>query len=159
MEIKSVLKNELKKIYFIILFKRKKEEKSDDFKFKNNNEPKCIFSKINESKHSFLYIKIFKYNIKIGKKRNQINLEFSIDNENYRISFDVKDNSFIFNVDLEKYIYFVNIKMIIDQNVISLGEKMNYFIESLIQSKEEDKLKDLYLDSINLYSKKKVLIF
>ena len=75
------------------------------------------------------------------------------DNEKFIVNFDIKESTFVYNLDFKKDRNFYKSKKIIEQNIENY-EKMNYYIESLNESKEENKLNILFNDSINIYSKK-----
>ena len=82
-------------------------------------------------------------------------MKFTIDEKDqYTINFEVKEAYFIYNLELKlkKNVGFAQKE--IKQDIIDYCEKMNYFKESLIDSKEENKLDDLFYDSIDVYSKK-----
>ena len=79
-------------------------------------------------------------------------LGFYFDNKNYKLQFNnTRDQTFIFNPTLVKSdIFFKNTE--INQNEISLNEKMNYFIDFILEfNLGKDKLDKLYNDSIKLY--------
>ena len=140
---------ELKEIYFIIILNENEINKPFQFD-ENKNPPKCIFTKKNDKGD---IINIFKYIIK--KKKNKVELKFSIeDNKAFFASFDAKESYFIFNLDLTSERYLYKSKKTINQNTIQNYEKMNYYKESLLESKEDDKLDILFIDSIKEYSKK-----
>ena len=147
MEVKPNTKKESKEVYFLIIDKENK-----DFHNKGNkNSPKCIFTKKNDKGDN---IKIFKYTVEKEKKENSVELEFiNKDNEKFIVTFDIKESTFVYNLDFKKDRNFYKSKKIIEQNIENY-EKMNYYIESLNESKEENKLNILFNDSINIYSKK-----
>ena len=149
--------NEMAKIIYLIIYFYRKEEKAkktDEIKFnKNEKEVQCIYTKKNENKNNLTeFIKVIKSKVKVDKKMNY-NIDFSIENEKYNISFDAKNSYFIYDLSLTLIRSFQT-KKSINQNSIKYYEKMNYFIDALIQNKEEEKLDILYQDAINLYSLK-----
>ena len=158
----NIIRNETKEIYFIILYprekikkgKNEKNERNEEFIFdKIENPPISIYTKFKDEKEKIFYIKVYKYLIKKEKKVSNINLDFSIDNNKYSIDFDVKESSFIYDINLREDRAFYKTKKDIPQNTIDYYEKMNYFMESLKESKEDDKSDILFADSIILYSK------
>jgi len=146
-----------KEIYFLIFYPNEEKEKPDELDFSISEiKPKIIYiteTKIENDK--YLYKKVFK------KKESSpnISLNFNLGKDNYIISFIIKENSFVYDVTLEKRNkYLPNIaKENIDQNTIEYYNKLDIFIDALKQNKEEDKIEILYKDTIELYSKKKTI--
>ena len=148
MLVKPKTKKESKEVYFLIIDK----ENNDFHNPENKNSPKCIFTKENNKGDN---IKIFKYSVvEKEKKKNSVEPVFiNKDNEKFIVNFDIKESTFVYNLDFKKDRNFYKSKKIIEQNIENY-EKMNYYIESLNESKEENKLNILFNDSINIYSKK-----
>ena len=96
MEVKPNTKKESKEVYFLIIDKENK-----DFHNKGNkNSPKCIFTKKNDKGDN---IKIFKYTVEKEKKKNSVELEFiNEDNEKFIVNFDIKESTFVYNLDFKK---------------------------------------------------------
>ena len=148
-----------KDYYFqVYLIAPQEKEGNDEVKFNDlNNAPKCILTKKvepNENKENKEnIIKIFKY---VGELKDNSHFEFTYDNKNFKITFEsIKDKTFIFDLILQekKGILIFKSSSTIDQKV-GYHDKLNYFIESLNKTNEDDKLDILYSDSIKIYSKK-----
>jgi len=76
----------------------------------------------------------------------------------YIISFSIKEKkSFIYDVVLKKgHKYLSNIAQeTINQETIGYQDKLDLFIEALKENKEKNKMKELFQETIELYSKKK----
>ena len=133
--------------FFLIYFDKPKEkEENDEVCFKENTE--CIFTKkikLNEENEKI--IKIFKY---AGEIKEEAQLDFSYDNKNYQLTLKNKNgNKFIFDILLKKHGK-NNRDSNIEQDLIEIHDKMNYFIEALKKIKEEDKLEILVSEVIKL---------
>ena len=159
-----------KEIFFIILYQRKQKESKNDLVFSKKSDiiPINILIHENEEgkedKKSYFYKKVFKFkNIQdtSSKKTIKYNLDFNIGKDNYIVSFENKDNSFIYDVELKKGNKFLqNIaKENINQKVIEYYDKLDIFLETLKKNKEEDKIDRLFEETIELYSKKKDFSF
>ena len=150
-------KREERDIYFIIVYNRKQKEKKKDFIFSNNYFilPSMILNKeIIENKNKYVYIKVFKYRIYGTKKK--VELIFYIGKEDeYIITLDVGKKTFIYEVDLKKCNKYIdNVpKENINRKVIDYEDEFNLFLEALKQNKEEEKNKELYKETIELYSR------
>ena len=156
------------KIYFIILYQTKEKEKQDDLNFIESNKmmilPECIYTKEIKKADTYYYEKVCQVDAPIKKnknpKKNTFNFEFEFEKgeEIYVISFSSKGNRFIYDTvlkigkktDLKKIT-----KKTIDQNIIEYYKKLGIFRESLIKNKEENKIEELYKETIELYSEKK----
>jgi hypothetical protein len=75
----------------------------------------------------------------------------------YIISFNLKEKTFIYDVVLKKgHKYLDNIAQTsIKQDIMDYQDKLDLFIEALKENKEENKMKELFQKTIELYSKKK----
>ena len=148
MEVKPNTKKEFKEVYFLIIDKENKDFHNPE----NKNSPKCIFTKEKKKGDN---IKIFKYSVvEKEKKKNSVELVFiNKVNEKFIVNFDIKESTFVYNLDFKKDRKVYKSKKKIEQNIENY-EKMEYYIESLKESKEENKLNILFNDSINVYSKK-----
>ena len=147
--------SETRDIYFIILYQRKQQEKPDEFAFSENDcIPKNIYTDEINQEGTYFYKKVFKF---IGKADNQYSLEFEIIKDYYIIKFEINDNSFVYDVELEKgNKILTNIpKENIDQKIIDYHKKIDIFLEALKNNNEENKNETLYKDTINLFEKKK----
>ena len=156
-------------IYFILL--RPSEEKVN-FDFTSENAPKRIYQKsIEKGKGSFLEHNVFKLSIKkIEKKEQEKNKKDKKDKKkkDYKIEciegedafdilFSVKENSFIYNTELKKGNRWLDniIKEDIDQNIIELYNKLDIFLAALEKNGENNKIKQLFEETIDLYNSKK----
>jgi len=161
-------KNEdVKEIYFLILYKRKEKEEENSFIFINNDsKPKNIYT--NEIKYEgegegqnkiYLYEKVFKYNKNLNNEdeNEKIEIQFEIDEDMYIILFNIEDTIFYYDIILKKSNKFqANIaKEIIDQNIFDYYKKFELFLEALKKNNEEEKIDTLYEESIKLASNKK----
>ena len=143
--------NEEREIYFLIYFDEiNVKQEFGEINFDNKEDcPKCIFTKkTGEKDGNGKLIKVFKYK---GKTKRKLCFEFSFNENNFNFILDNPNNSFIFNLKLFKKSLIINSK--VNQNKISVHDKMNYFIEALNQTKETEKLDILYFESINIFTK------
>ena len=145
-------------IYFMILYKSEQKE-MPDFK-KSEIKPKNILTKnLQGQDGSNFYNIVYKFQSKVkddSSKKDNYSFELEIGDQNYLVSFDVKDNSFIYDVELKrtKKIIINITRENIDQNLLHYGKKFNYFIEALKKNNEENKFEILYKDTVDLYSTK-----
>ena len=157
-----------KDIYFIILNQKEEKGKTNYLKFLSKVSPIIIYEKeIEKEKGIYIEHKVFKLNIEKNdnnkkkeektKKENNYKIEYEIENDIYSISFDVKENSFIYDIELKKGNKYLDniVKENINQNIISLYNKLEIFLEALKKNNEEDKIEKLYEETIDLYKKKK----
>ena len=90
-------------------------------------------------------------------------LRFSIGKDDtyiYIISFSLKEKkSFIYDVVLKKGHKYLKYLPNIVQETIDYQDKLDLFIEALKENKEENKMKELFQEIIELYSKKKGFSF
>ena len=152
-------------LYFFISYPRAKKEKEEDIFFvvpeDKKHTPKCIHkTEIFENK-VYYYQKIFMVNKQAttGKKANNYNFEFEIDDDKYIISFNSKEASFIYDVKLEKTKRMIQILRKINQNFIQYNDKMHFFVDALKENNEEHKINLLFKDTIELFSIKKGFSF
>ena len=125
----------------------------------NTINPQNIYSdEIRQENGSYFYKKVFKF---IGKTDNKYSLEFEIVKDYYIITFEVKENSFIYDVELKKGNKILkNItKENIDQKIIDYHKKLDIFLEALKKNNEENKKEILYKDTIDLFEQKKGFSF
>ncbi len=94
-------------------------------------------------------------------KEDEIEIQFEIGKDSYIITFNADDKIFCFDVELKKgNKYLKNIaKENIDQNFLNYFQKVEIYLNSLKQKKEEEKVETLYKEAIKLYSKKKGFYF
>ena len=148
-------KGERKDIYFIIIYPIKEKEKSKKIYFSEFDIfPENIFeNELKQENGIIFYEKVFMFN---GKTNNNYNIEFEIGKTCYTITFEVKESTFIYDVELKKgnrilkNIY----KEIIDQKIIAYHKKLDIFLEALKKKNEKDKIETLYKDTIKLFEKK-----
>ena len=92
------------------------------------------------------------------KNDEEIEIQFQIgEKDNYFIKFNAEDKSFYFDIELKrgnKFLKYIA-KEEIDQNIINYFQKLEIFIAALKENKEEEKIDNLYEETIKLYSKKK----
>ena len=147
---KKEKKETSKEIYFMIIYKTEKKLfpkfKESDFKVE------IILKKEVKGKDGTNY-----YDVVIKLKddiKNKYDLNCQIGEQNYLVSFEAQENTFVYDVKFFKLskIFLVTNKEAIEQNVIHYGEKFKYFLEALENNKEEDKIEKLYKDTILLYS-------
>ena len=90
-------------------------------------------------------------------------LRFSIGKDDtyiYIISFSLKEKkSFIYDVVLKKGHKYLKYLPNTAQETIDYQDKLDLFIEALKENKEENKMKELFQETIELYSKKKGFSF
>ena len=159
-----------KDIYFIIL--RPSEEKVNfDFTFTSENAPKRIYQKnVEKGNGSFLEHNVFKLTIKTTEKKEKekdkkekkekkkdYKIEYIQEEDACDILFFVKENSFIYNTQLKKGNRWLDniIREDIDQNIIELYNKLDIFLEALEKNGENNKIEQLYTETIDLYNNKK----
>ena len=164
--------NSEKEVYFIVL--TPSEEKVDFNKiFKSQDVPKSIYKKsIEKEKGYFLEHNVFKLNIikkeekeededkdededENGEEEHKI--EYIVGNDAYDIIISFKDNSFIYDTQLQKgnkYLHNI-VKDDIDQTIIPLYYKLDIFLEALNETNEKNKIDKLYDETIDLYKNKK----
>ena len=154
-------------LFIFIYYPSIEKENPSDISFiipdNKNRIPKCIYSEEtfiddnNKYKKYYSYKKIYKFNISKEKehKMNNYYFEFKINDYKYIISFENKDSSFIYDVNLEIYKRNSDIKRTIDQNIIDYNKKFCCFVSALEQDGEKIIIDELYKDSINLYLNQK----
>ena len=145
----------MENFYIYVHFYNNKEIKKNDIIFSDNKieKPECIYLyKINNN-NTYIYHIIFKIAKLLKRKRKYF--EFEINDCNYKISFEGKGKTFIFDSNLEikkKNIYFYRE---INQSNIGYDKKLEYFINALEQNGEKDIINELYKEEIDSYSKEK----
>ena len=156
----EIKKQEPKDIYFIILYPRKQQEKPDEFAFRNDINPKSIYTEeIKYENGTYAYKKVFKFN---GKTNERYKLEFKIGDDQYSmyiIDFEVKENSFIYDVQLKKQNVIICQPLIINQSIIDYHKKLDIFLDALKKNNEENKKDILFKNTIDLFGKKKGFSF
>ena len=157
---KEKKEGEAKDIYFTIIYPRKEQEKPEEFAFSEKSiNPDNIYRKETKNENgTYYYQKVFKFN---GKEK-KYSPEFEIGKDNYIITFEVKENSFVYDVELKMGNKILkNIaKKNIDQKIIDYHQKLDIFLEALKKNNEEEnKRETLYIDTINLFEKRKGFSF
>ena len=164
---KDVIKNEEneKEIYFMITLS-KEEAKESEFKFKFLSKivPEIIYEKeIKIQKGELVKQKVFKLVAKNKTKKKGEKIPFIIQYRTgdyiYTISFTVKENYFVYDINLKEGDYYLK-KMVeedINQNIIPIYNKLEIFLEALGNNKE--KIKRLFEEGIELYKEKKEFTF
>ena len=126
----------------------------------NNDNIKNIYNKyeLNQKEGLYFYQKVFKLFIKSDEilKEKKVNLSFEIGLKFYTISLNIDDKSFYYDIKLTKeYKYLPIPKSNEDQNNLNYYQKLEIFIAALKENKEEEKIDNLYKETIKLFSKKK----
>ena len=164
-EQESISKDSKKEKYFLIIYPTIKKENSDNLKIINSSKtvttPKLIYSREEEIKsekdvkEKYSYIKVFKFNIKSEQNDNKYTFEFNKEKENYVITINSNNNSFIYEIDLKKgnKILKRTAKKEIDQKNKDFLFKFETFKEALNKNKEENKIDLLLEEAIEFYSK------
>ena len=154
-----------KQIYFFISYTRKAKENRSEIDFvepkKKALKPECIYTEEDYKNQIYFYNKVYKVSKSAGKdkKGNNYYFEFEIKNEKYVISFDAKENTFIYNISLEVGKSIIDIRKKIEQKK-EYYEIIEYFIKTLENNGGEESLIDtLYKETIELYKKKKGFAF
>ena len=148
-------------LYFFVTYSRKQKE-NDDIEFvmpeKKSLNPVCIYKEEKYESQKFIYNKVFAIE-KPKKSKKNYSFIFEIGDEQYIISFDYsKGTSFVYDVNLDFGKKIIDIRRKISQSK-EYQEKMEIFIEALNKNKETQMIKELYKDTIELYSKKKIFSF
>ena len=160
----SNLNDKTNEVYFIILLPIKEKIDFKKEKFKSDIIPKIIHRKIiqkGNASYEEIVFKLKKSNNNKGKKAssNNYTIKYIEGDDEYVISFYVKENSFVYEAELKKgnkYLDDIDIgKVSIDQNIIPFYSKLNIFIEALQENNEINNIEKLYEDTIALYEKKK----
>ena len=143
-------------MYFFIYYSRKVKENPSDVHFtepeKKSEKPECFYSEDEYKNKKYYYKKIFKTKSS-GKQKNKF--AFIIGEDKYEISFDSQGSKFIYDVTLEYGLRIIKVRRKIPQNKIEYKDKLDFFKKSLEENREEEKIDELYKDTIDLYSKKK----
>ena len=148
-------------LYFYISYSKTKQENISDIKFvvpeKKEQKPECISSEEIYDKKSYNYKKIFKVNKSAAKGKKATNYYFEFETGEYRyiISFDSKGSTFVYDATVEVEKRRIEIRRKVNQNMFEYTEKLDSFEAALKKKGEENKIDDLYEQTINLYSKKK----
>ena len=155
----KIEKEDLKEKYFIIIYSRDQKEKPKEMTFSEECKiiPDIILNKETKIKDDkYIYKKVFKFNNIEHKKNVEFSFFLGKDNYRYFISFEIEDKTFIYDVSLKKRDKYLDKipKFNITQKPMKYQHKFYLFIEALKENKEENKIKKLYLETIELYSKK-----
>ena len=157
-------KGEEKEIYFIIFYSSEQKENPKDMTFCEECKivPKIILNKeIKINNKKFIYRKVLKFKNCEGKQNAEFSFYLGQEDDKYFISFEIESKTFIYDVFLKKRNkYLENIEKInINQQSMEYKDKFELFFDSLKQNNEENKSQELYLETIDLYSKKSSFSF
>ena len=153
-----------KEIYFIISNSSEEKINFSDLKCLSETPPKIIYEKsVDKGKGSFLFYHLFKLALKESEK-HKYKVQYEFGEVLYDIFFEVKNNIFIYEIKLQEYNKLLNNIPIkdIDQNQITIQNKIDIFLEALEKNNEIKKIEILYKETIDLYKTKKnfsLLIF
>ena len=151
-------------LYFFILYDRPEKISDNDISFvipeKQSQIPECFYTYEKYDNNKYYYNKIYKVDKSLGQgdKKNEYYFEFIIGEEKYRISFETKKNTFVYDIRLVFGKKILEIVRNINQNKEYI-KKTEIFIEALKKNKEENLIDTLYKEAINLYKKKKGFSF
>jgi len=150
-------------LYFFASYQTKKKEDSKNFIIispeDKNTKIECIYSIEDFKKEKYYKKKVFKLIKSIEKQgeiKNHYLVEFKTDDNKFKIYFDSRGKTFIYDISLEigkKIIFDVIWKEIkID---LEYNEIMDLFISALEANGEKNKLEKLYKETLNIYLEKK----
>ena len=166
--IESTIQENEKDIYLIVLIPKetenKKTENPNEISFTSDIVPKIYYEKdIKTGKETSLEHKVLLLKVDCEKrKENPYIIEYLIGNDIYTIKFEVKKNSFVYDINLEKGDYYIDniFNVVIHQdNIIPLYNKLDLFLEALQKNNENNKIEKLYEEAIELYKQKKEFNF
>ena len=153
-----------KEIYFIISNSSEEKINFSDLKCISEIHPKIIYEKsVDKGKVSFLFHHVFKLVLK-KSENHKYKVQYEIGEILYDIFFEVKNKIFIYEIKLQEYNKLLNNIPIkdIDQNQITIQNKLDIFLEALEKNNEINKIEILYKETIDLFKTKKkfsLLIF
>ena len=154
---------EEKDIYFIITYRLNKKEPIEELTYSEECEskPEIILNKeIKTNNNKYVYKKVFKYKNVGAKKKVEIDFLYGQEIDKYMISFEVKDKTFIYDLEFKKG--HKHLKTLVPEEIkqnIKYQDKLDLFLEALKEKKEENKIDELYKETIDLYSKKSMFSF
>ena len=155
---KQVSNGSEKEIYFIVLTEKDKNDEkeiSNGLNFSSEIVPEVYYEKdIEKENGSLIKHRIFKLNIKKdGQEEIPIRIDYEIGNDIYTIKFEIKNNVFIYDPILQKADKFLGefIVQQIDQNIITLYNKLEIFQEAFEKMKEPKKIEKLYKEAFYLF--------
>ena len=129
-------------LYFFILYDRPEKISDNDISFvvpeKQSEIPECFYTYEKYDNNKYYYNKIYKVDKSLGQgdKKNEYYFEFIIGEEKYRISFETKKNTFVYDIRLVFGKKILEIVRNINQNKEYI-KKTEIFVESLRKNKEE----------------------
>ena len=150
-----------KNIYFIVIIPQEKNKTINKIKFKSEISAEKIYNKnIVKSNGKKLECIVFKSKDKNEKKESESNkylLSFVIGDYIYDIIFCDKENTFIYETELLKGDKLLDniAKESIDQNSITLYNKLDLFLRALENNNENNKVDKLFEETIGLYEENK----
>ena len=142
-------------IYFFITYftKQKEDPRNIDFVVPENKEkqPRIIYTDEQFKNPFYFYYKILNVSKAAGKgkKRNNYNFEFVIDDDKYVISFDSKGCSFIYEVNLEVGNKIIEITRKINQSK-EYYNTIEYFVKALENDGKSSLIDNFYKETIQL---------
>ena len=156
-------KGEEKDIYFIITYKLNQKEPIEKLTYSEELEskPEIILNKeFKTNNNKYIYKKVFKYKNVGAQKKVEIDFLYGEEIDKYMISFEVKDKTFIYDLEFKKG--HKHLKTLVPEEIkqnIKYQDKLDLFLEALKKEKEEKKIDELYKETIELYSKKSMFSF
>ena len=141
--------------YFLVYIELEKKNDPKQMKFSTENKLLTLKSNktLSKEEKNKLFL-LFKYaDVDVGKKK--IDIKFKCYDKDYILTFTKEEANFIFKVDFEydKFNPFGLRDTKIPQDILSKEEIFDYFYEYII-IKENNKLDNLYDDSLKIYNKK-----
>ena len=140
-------------IYFFVSYSRTDKVDANNLVFKSENNkkiPKLYYVDENFDNNQYNYNIIYKVD-----KANKYYFEFEIGDDKYIITFKREEKTFIYEVNLDMGKKIIDIRRKVKQNVVENIEKLEHFIKALQVKNEENKIDELFKDSISLYYKQK----
>ena len=147
-----------KELYFIVLTEKDKNDEkeiSNGLNFSSEIAPQIYYEKdIEKENGSLIKHRVFKLSIKKNdQKEIPIKIEYEIGDDIYTIKFEIKNNTFIYDPILQKADKFLGefIVQQIDQNIITLYNKLEIFQEAFEKKNESKKIEKLYKEAFDLF--------
>ena len=160
----NIEKKHLTEKYFVIIYSREEKEEPKDMTFGKDSKikPEIILSeekKIHDYKYT--YKKVLKFNNIEPKKKAEFSFFLGKDDYKYFISFEIEDKTFIYDICLEKRDKYLNKipKFELEQKSLKYKDKFDLFAKALKKNNEQNKLKQLYFETIEVFSKKSSFSF
>ena len=145
--------NHTEKTFYIFIIFTKNKDSDISFKFSTNETKQIHFSKENIN-GGFRYISILKHKIVPEYPSQTVDLIFFNKGENFKVSFDINEGTFIFNPILKiKKNQTASEKNIPQKNAMKVIDKIDIMSKCLEEIKDNAKLRTLYSDSADYLSK------